>query len=164
MVGVISSDDVGLPVLAEDLPQDAAGLTQGGVCSHGIEDGRHEVLIALGGLTDSIQSPPYIVIVALLLELVQAAHLSLIPLGIHPEQWNGQGLVKLVVVDAHDSPLSCVDLPLIPIRALGDFVLEVARFDGGYYSSEILYLGEDVVGFLLIRLVRLSTRKLPASG
>src|SRR3990172_3580872 len=143
----------GLLPCPEHSTKDAADLPERRLRLHGREDVGHRVRLALRGLLQPRQRLLPLRLVPRRPDLPQPGDLAVVGLLRHPERLY---LVLLVlndeVVHPDDDALPVLDLPLVAVRGVRDFLLEPALLDGGNGPALGFYPGEVLVRLVLHRV------------
>src|SRR3989442_8675432 len=138
---------------AEDLAHHIADFAEGRLRTYGVEDEGHRVLVRLAWFEKPLERPLVLLRVPRSAQLPKAFDLSFERRLRYAERLNLRLLVDDEIVDAHDDPLLVLDLPLVAIRGVGDFLLEEPFPNRGDHAPEFRNPVEVAV-CLRLQLVR----------
>src|ERR671920_327144 len=138
-----------LAVRTEDLLHCSADLPDRCVRTHGLEDRIHRILIAPARLLELLEALFDPVVVAALLEGLQAFDLALGDRGVYAVELDVLLVLGFVDVDVDHVALFLFELALVAGGGIGDLTHREALLNGLYHAPHLVYLPEVVVGLPL---------------
>src|SRR5829696_6710274 len=138
-----------LAVVAEDLLHRGADLSDRCVRPHGLEDRIHRIFITSARLLELLEAPFDPVVVAALLESLQAFDLAFRYLGVYAVELHLLLVLGFVDVDVDHVALFLFELALVAGGGFGDLPHREALFYGPDHTPHLVYLPEVVVGLPL---------------
>src|SRR5829696_9376493 len=133
-------------VVAENLLHRGADLTYRRVSPDGLQDRVHGVLVALAGFLELPKPPLHEVVVAVLLQSLEAFDLASADLGVDTVELHVLLVLGLVDVEVDHVALLLFQLTLVAGGGIGDFAHGEALLYGPDHAPHLVYLLEVVVG------------------
>src|ERR1700737_497393 len=131
----IMSEENRLAVDAETLLEGRHDLSLGDVGLDAVEQGRHQVVAAAGGLLQLVEAVADAGVVTARFERGEPRHLAAFGFRSDLQRRDGGALTVLVGVDPDDDPLVGLQLALEVEGRIGDFALEEAVLDAAQYAT-----------------------------